>query len=70
MTKTYTGKLFFMAAMMSLSFAGPAFSKDVPLFYHGAFDDKKAEAPNGATANADYIDWAKKSSFGGGDGRA
>jgi glyoxylase-like metal-dependent hydrolase (beta-lactamase superfamily II) len=66
MNRFCAGLRFLLVAMMSLSFAESAFSEDNTLFYRGALDDKKAEAPNGAIANADYIDWSKNSAFGAG----
>ncbi len=46
--------------------AVPSVAQDTQLFYRGAFDDKVAEAPNGALANKDYIEWSQNSALGAG----
>jgi hypothetical protein len=53
-----------LAAM--LVWAVQAAAQDAPLFYRGAFDDKVAEAPNGALANEDYIAWSQNPAYGTG----
>lgn len=56
--------MLFLTAM--LASVTPTAAQDTPLFYRGAFDDKVAEAPNGALANEDYIAWSQNPAYGAG----
>jgi alkyl sulfatase BDS1-like metallo-beta-lactamase superfamily hydrolase len=54
---------YFSAAVL-LIFGSVASAQDARLFYRGDLDDKKVEAPNGATVNEDYRDFIMGGAFG------